>query len=297
MEEIISFTINRENKEAKTYSLKKKGVVILGLCATLIVGSLVVGSFLLYRSFTEQHELEVYRTQYAQQTERLEKLTADSERMQKELAQVATLEAQVRALLKKDGEQVSRGEIDRGSKELDNSGQGGYDYAVSPMDVLEVQNELMEKRIAYKKENLGNMLNQLSGRDGNPCLWPTEGGEISSYFGFRIDPFGGSYGDYHPGLDIANTYGAPIYAAAGGTVEMAQWNGGYGQYVSIAHENGMETAYGHMSAIAVVSGQTVRRGEVIGYVGSTGASTGPHVHFEVKENGEVVNPLRFVHPK
>ena len=85
--------------------------------------------------------------------------------------------------------------------------------------------------------------------------------------------------------------GTPVYAAAMGTVEIAGWNGGYGQFVKIRHGNGYESAYGHMSGIAVTTGQQVRKGEIIGFVGSTGYSTGPHLHFEVFVDGENIDPL------
>ncbi|MDD4320427.1 MAG: M23 family metallopeptidase [Acidaminococcaceae bacterium] len=290
----LAFTWNRPGKESKIFSLGKKAVVALGLVAAIFVGAVAVGADLIYEAYGEKSELNVYRAQYAQYTERLQKLTDDSARMQKELAQVALLEAAVRKTLDKDGVAVSRGNIDRKSQELDLLGTGGGESAVDKLDILAVQNEMMDKRIAYKRENLSNMLNQLSNNDVGAFKWPTEGGEISSFYGYRVDPFGGKSGDFHPGIDIAAAYGTPIVAASAGKVEMAQWNGGYGRYVKLDNGNGYETAYGHMSAIAVSVGQEVRRGEVIGFVGSSGVSTGPHVHFEILEDGKTVNPLQFL---
>ena len=92
------------------------------------------------------------------------------------------------------------------------------------------------------------------------------------------------------------TPSAPVKAAAAGTVTAAGLNGGYGRFISIDHGSGMSTAYGHMSALAVTVGQQVSRGQVIGYVGSSGYSTGPHLHFEVRENGQTENPLQFAVP-
>ena len=92
-------------------------------------------------------------------------------------------------------------------------------------------------------------------------------------------------------VDIAVEFGEPVYASAMGTIEVAGWNGGYGRYVRIDHGNGYETAYGHMSGIAVAPGQSVRKGEIIGFVGSSGYSTGPHVHFEVFVDGQNVDPM------
>jgi murein DD-endopeptidase MepM/ murein hydrolase activator NlpD len=116
------------------------------------------------------------------------------------------------------------------------------------------------------------------------------GGRVTSPFGERFHPILG-YARMHRGVDLAAAYGSPIVAAADGRVVSAGWHGGYGKQVAIAHEGGMQTTYGHMSRIAAFAGEAVRRGQVIGYVGSTGLSTGPHLHFEVTKNGRAVNPL------
>jgi murein DD-endopeptidase MepM/ murein hydrolase activator NlpD len=115
-------------------------------------------------------------------------------------------------------------------------------------------------------------------------------GRITSGFGERFHPVLG-YERFHAGVDLGAPAGTPIVAAANGRVISAGWRGGYGQEVSISHSGGLETRYGHMSRIAAFAGELVRRGEVIGYVGSTGMSTGPHLHFEVRRNGTPVNPL------
>jgi murein DD-endopeptidase MepM/ murein hydrolase activator NlpD len=94
----------------------------------------------------------------------------------------------------------------------------------------------------------------------------------------------------HKGMDIGAPYGAPIYAATDGVVAMAGRNHGYGNFVKLNHAGGLATGYGHMSRIAVSSGQRVRKGQVIGYIGSTGMSTGPHLHYELYRNGVAINP-------
>jgi murein DD-endopeptidase MepM/ murein hydrolase activator NlpD len=98
----------------------------------------------------------------------------------------------------------------------------------------------------------------------------------------------------HEGIDIGAPYGAPIGAADGGTVIYAGWLGGYGNLVVLDHGNGLSTAYGHQSDIVVGVGQSVAQGQLIGYVGSTGHSTGPHLHFEVRVNGSPVDPLGYL---
>ncbi len=123
--------------------------------------------------------------------------------------------------------------------------------------------------------------------------WPVSG-TITSPYGWRRNPFGGGP-EFHQGLDIAAPTGTTVTAAASGTVIMAQWYGGYGNYILIDNGNGYSTGYGHLSAIYVTSGQQIRRGQAIGAVGSTGASTGPHLHFEVRMNGKPVDPTSRLH--
>jgi murein DD-endopeptidase MepM/ murein hydrolase activator NlpD len=115
-------------------------------------------------------------------------------------------------------------------------------------------------------------------------------GRVTSGFGERFHPILG-YARMHKGVDLAASYGAPIAAAAPGKVIAAGWAGGYGREVIIAHAGGIQTRYGHMSRLAAAVGQTVSQGQVIGYVGSSGLSTGPHVHYEVLKNGRPVNPM------
>lgn len=122
-----------------------------------------------------------------------------------------------------------------------------------------------------------------------PSIWPTTG-EVTSPYGLR---WGGT--DFHPGIDIANDMGTPIVATADGVVEYAGWNsGGYGNMVDINHGNGLMTRYGHASQVVVSTGQHVKRGQLIAYMGSTGFSTGPHVHYEVHINGNRVNPISYL---
>jgi murein DD-endopeptidase MepM/ murein hydrolase activator NlpD len=115
-------------------------------------------------------------------------------------------------------------------------------------------------------------------------------GRVSSGFGSRFHPILG-YTRFHAGVDLAAGYGSPIVAAADGRVVSAGWSGGYGNLVKIAHNGNIQTMYGHMSRIVAVAGSLVRQGQLIGYVGSTGLSTGPHLHYEVLKNGRAVNPL------
>jgi murein DD-endopeptidase MepM/ murein hydrolase activator NlpD len=126
----------------------------------------------------------------------------------------------------------------------------------------------------------------------SPSLWPVMG-VVTSSFGEREDPFNGE-GAFHKGIDIATNVGQPIRAAADGTVVLAGMANGYGREVRIDHGHGIETIYGHMSGFAVTTGEDVKRGEIIGYVGTSGRSTGPHLHYEVLIHDTPVNPHKYL---
>lgn len=126
-----------------------------------------------------------------------------------------------------------------------------------------------------------------------PSIWPVVG-SLRSGVGMRGNPFGGSSTEFHKGQDIAAPMGTPVSATADGTIIIAGWQRGYGWVVYIDHGNGITTRYGHLSRIDVELGQTIRRGEQLGLVGSTGRSTGPHLHYEVRINGQPVSPLLYL---
>jgi hypothetical protein len=128
-----------------------------------------------------------------------------------------------------------------------------------------------------------------AGRQVSAMVWPVAA-RITSGFGIRIHPIL-RFARFHRGIDFGAHYGAPIVAASDGRVTGAGWAGGYGQQVRIAHAGGISTSYSHMSRIVAVPGSFVRQGQLIGYVGSSGLSTGPHLHYEVLRNGAAVNPL------
>lgn len=144
-------------------------------------------------------------------------------------------------------------------------------------------------RAAKQKEQL------LAAMAAIPSLRPVSGGYISSHFGWRNSPWGGG-SDNHPGVDICAPYGSPISATGAGAVVQSGWQQGYGNCVTIDHGNGWKTLYGHCSALAVSQGDTVKKGQLIAYLGSTGSSTGPHVHYQVWHNGVLTDPMVCLSP-
>jgi murein DD-endopeptidase MepM/ murein hydrolase activator NlpD len=161
--------------------------------------------------------------------------------------------------------------------------------------------ERLEMQLLAESASISRQLRSLSrvkkvAQSTGQLMWPLSG-KLTSNFGYRMHPIHGRR-IMHTGLDISRSTGTPIVAADGGQVFFAGWRGGYGKAVILNHgskgSQNLATLYGHMSSIAVGSGQTVNKGQVIGYVGSTGHSTGPHLHFEVRVNGSPVNPLSYL---
>jgi murein DD-endopeptidase MepM/ murein hydrolase activator NlpD len=125
-----------------------------------------------------------------------------------------------------------------------------------------------------------------------PNLWPVEG-PVTGSFGERIDPFNGE-GAFHSGIDISASYGQAVIAPADGVVTFADFMGGYGREITVDHGHGITTRYGHLANFAVITGQIVHRGDTLGYVGLSGRSTGPHLHYEVRINDTPVNPHKYL---
>ena len=160
--------------------------------------------------------------------------------------------------------------------------------------------ELLDKQIRLVVALRSEFMNQAYGAVSSvvnptaetPNIWPVAG-PISSYYGYRTSP-GGIGSTFHEGVDIAGDYGTPISATAAGTVTQAGWVGGYGYLVEVKHADGIVTRYGHNSAVLVYEGQHVDQGSMIALMGSTGNSTGPHCHYEVRIRGEAVDPMYFL---
>lgn len=242
------------------------------------------------QSEEQKQELEAYKQTKSAQEQTIKELRQMAETNQKKLAALSKLEDQVRSQMEKNGAQLPPK-----SDASAYAGQGGpFLGEANQMNVVMEQEKNIERQADAKKADLENLLSAIENenyrREVTPSQWPTSGGYISSSFGGRANPFSGYGRDWHPGIDIAIDYGAPVYASAAGYVQQAGWYGGYGRYVRIGHDYGYQTAYGHMSSIACHAGEYVKKGQVIGYVGSSGYSTGPHLHFEVIRDGKQVNP-------
>lgn len=161
-------------------------------------------------------------------------------------------------------------------------------------DDFQLTNESEEEENAIEEQL--KKIEATSNQEFIPRMW-AHLGKINNEFGFRRNPFGGSRYEFHAGMDIDGERGDLVVAPANGIIVKAGWQGGYGNMIEIDHGNGLTTRYGHLSKIDVQVGDTVNRGQLMGYVGSTGRSTGPHLHYELRVNDKPINPRRFLPPE
>jgi murein DD-endopeptidase MepM/ murein hydrolase activator NlpD len=167
-----------------------------------------------------------------------------------------------------------------------------FSSLTSPEDTFGVLKDVLqalESRLRYVRRDVERQ-EQLAA--ATPSIWPAHGW-LTGTFGGRSDPFTGEPG-FHQGIDISTEKGRPVIATADGTVMSASYTGEYGNLVVLKHDFGLSTRYGHLTAFNIKPGQPVKRGDVIGYVGSTGRSTGAHLHYEILANGKLLNPLRLL---
>ena len=281
--------------------LLRYGLYSLAAASVLFVGSFGYSVYSAFSAASDQQELHDLRSVNAAQQEQLTHLAKKANELQDEMEKVNEIERELRQMAGADPvEEPKDTEIQSANPSGDPAGgQGGpwiepnARYVGNALDNIR---ERLEKSRAnlervhealQEQQRMIGYQNRLSA--AVPSLWPASG-DLSSPYGLR---WGGS--DFHPGVDIANDYGTPIVAAASGTVTAAGWNsGGYGNMVDIDHGNGIWTRYGHAEAVVVTVGETVQKGQLIAYMGSTGFSTGPHVHYEVHANGELVNPILYL---
>lgn len=264
-----------------------------------IITVIMIGSFVDYRhtissASTQQTELENLRQTNGIQVGQIEKLAKDTSNLQTDMERLNSLDAELRRIVNNDDAiNTSRAGFNRPS--VSYNGQGGPQVQPYINDIKGIVNDLQwatkvreESLLELKQE----LLNKKIRMDSTPSIWPTNG-DVTSRFGWRSSPFNGG-SDWHPGIDIANSSGTTIVATADGEVAQSEWYGGYGNMVKIDHGNGIATIYGHNSQVIVHAGQRVKKGQIIAYMGSTGYSTGSHLHYEIRVNGTAVNPTNFL---
>lgn len=273
----------------------KYGVGILSVVVLIMGGLFINYRYTVNSANAEKAELDKLRQENSFQVKQIEQLAKATTVLQDDIVRLNKLDAEIRRMLNnEDTGAASRSGVTRPAA-ASNGGQGG---PFNPPKVEELNKVVQEMHttVQSREQSLKNLRDELAARNARlaatPSIWPTNG-DVTSRFGWRSSPWGwGS--DWHPGIDIANDHGTALMSTADGQVSFSGWYGGYGKIIKIDHGNGIETVYAHNSENSVSVGQYVKKGEVIGYMGNTGASTGSHLHYEVRVNGTAINPANFL---
>lgn len=291
------------------------------LCVALTAGLLVTGyfSYDYHQLNQERDELQLLRStqklEIKTQQLQIEAFSQKMEALQERITELEMLENKIREQADLEAEKtaaelfgIGGGTTANTLDELDFFGIGGVSTDVLDLSqdmetdsqellsTLHQQANVVEAVIDLKTDDFRDLLKGLEEKAAHeaymPSIYPVEGGRVTSRFGYRRAPYSGRK-EFHKGYDIGASRGTPIKATANGRVQSASWNRGYGKMITINHGNGYLTRYAHAHKLLKKKGAVVKKGDVIALVGSTGRSTGPHVHYEVRKNGKPVDPQKY----
>ena len=271
----ISFIIahtSRSRARVQRIRVEKKSITIFFIAAAAVAICLVYGLY----GLTQQ--VAHLRTEMENQ-----RLRSENERQRQELNKLNTRVEKVEDTSRKLAEKSG---VVEGNPRL--PGTGG---PALPLDEMALAT--LAAKMGRLEEDMSAYESILRQRGYTPTLWPVDG-TLEGGFGGRRNPFGGGGYEFHSGQDIEAEWGAPVVSGAAGKVSFVGWQNGYGQLVVVDHGGGLTTKYGHLSHVDVQVDQAVSRGQLLGKVGSTGRSTGPHLHYEVRINDQAVNPLPYL---
>lgn len=278
-----------------TISLRQFAVVT----TTVVVLPLLIGLGARWRTGSERHQLQVMNNalqiengNYRETTGELTSQIQSLEDVIDELGARSALDpGQARAMAKLPA--VVKAKAAGGTAQTNAAISNVISTSfTSPEDTFGVLRTLLQGLESRLRNVEKDVERQEALAAATPSIWPAHGW-LTGTFGGRSDPFTGEPG-FHQGLDISTEKGQPVYATADGKVEAASYTGDYGNLIVLRHDFGLATRYGHLSAFNVKPGETVHRGDVIGFVGSTGRSTGAHLHYEILANGKLINPLQLL---
>jgi murein DD-endopeptidase MepM/ murein hydrolase activator NlpD len=279
LSEISTVIIVNKSREPKTLQIKSKHLSHLKHYAAIVVGIIVVlvGSVVYLRSQNAQQEQE--KDRLMAQITKLKIAIPPPVVESKKTGDAQTYIQSIEAKLQKINDYLKK----RGLKGFSTKAVGGNGNA-------EASKLTDEEAYSLYDEYLSRLVHSVA---FTPMGYPRIS-SLTSMFGYRSDPFNSANAEFHPGIDFRGAKGDEAHCTANGRVVFAGWYGGYGNCVRIAHANNYETLYGHLSRITVKVGQDVVVGQKIGEVGSTGHSTGAHLHYEIRLNGKPVNPIKFL---
>jgi murein DD-endopeptidase MepM/ murein hydrolase activator NlpD len=282
---IIVVNKNQEQTQAirvKTKHLKRVKHYLASIICVILT---LIGTIVYLSSKNNTHELEKQQllSQIAQLKNKLPSTNTPQVTQPAVAANTTTTSAQtyiqsIQEKVQKINDYLRK----RGLKGFSTKFVGGEAHADSKLSD--------DEKFSLYDEYLGRLLNSVA---FTPMGYPRLS-SITSVFGYRSDPFDSDHAEYHPGIDFKGAKGDPVHVTANGRVAFTGWKGGYGNCIIVQHKNDFQTLYGHLSHINVHEGQEVNTGDVIGKVGSTGRSTGTHLHYEVRKNGKPINPVKFL---
>ena len=258
------------------------------------IGTLITVSLCLSTFFSVQYFANLTRGQ------ELDKLRTENQELQQANEEFSKSVEALRGQLKTVEERTRKLAIVAGLNQIDDSDQGGVGGLRT--ENLETSNPYWDEidKMSFRSRRLDTEVNLLESKfsdrfsllSSTPSISPVRG-ILTDGYGGRSDPFTGEPGR-HFGIDISSSAGHPVRAPADAIVVKSKWEGGYGNVIYLSHGYGFSSRFGHLSKFAVRPGQKIKRGDILGYVGSTGRSTGPHLHYEVRVNGKPVNPLEYI---
>lgn len=293
------------HSESPTYSLQfpLKWLRWLGISAVLLASISLMLTYNYQHMRAETRDHYVLLNQHRLQQEQILFLAKQTRDLEDEVQSLRELDRTIRdmmrlapaastASLSAGDEFLMLADLDAQSREVVAS-RGSLSATIlqTESSLQRLRDDITDSQSSFKTLETA-IVAQQARQAATPSIWPTSG-RITSGYGYRSDPFGGSR-QFHTGIDIGAPRGTPIYATANGVVQFSGYQGGYGYVVYINHGYGFTTVYAHMHRIVARSGQRVTKGQLIGYAGSTGRSTGPHLHYEVRLNGRTVNPLNYL---
>lgn len=305
-------------RSGKILSFNIYTAVLTAIAVVALAVALVITGFGIHYKVVlgEVRELQVLRQVTQEQREKIEEMQQKTDTMEQDLTRVKQLEQRIRDLLRGERDvlekNLGRKAVFDDSLEIaalppltltSRSAIRGLRWSTGDVAMLSSESErlslsqtllqraLHETHSAFLSAN-DELEDKVASFRALPNYFPCRG-TITSRFGRRVSPFG-KWTEYHEGVDIAAPLGTPVVAAGDGTVRVSGYKAGFGRIVTIDHGNGLTTTYGHLLRSLVSPGEKVRRGTPIAAVGSSGLSTGPHVHFEVRERGRLVDPMRYL---
>lgn len=288
-----------KDKQGTCRKLQLRGWVMFTLFFLIL--AMATGNVILWNKYITNSHIEnslgmAEKTVQEQKTQLLS-LSQKINALQKSLSRIHDFDSKLRVMINLDQDASQPGSSKGGSDNENFSdsylplyrqellARKMHDF-LKQLNVEARLEEVRQQEIVHQLRNNQDVL------ESTPSIWPVSGW-VTSPFAWRTSPFTGKR-EFHKGLDISAPRGTPVYAPARGLVKFAGRDGSYGIAIKMKHNSSLTTRYGHLHKIAVKSGQTVTRGELIGYVGNTGRSTGPHLHYEVRLNGVPVNPKRYI---